>query len=102
MVRDDIEQQTHPALPKLARDPVKFLFSPEFPVHVRGIGHVISVHAPRARLILRRRIQMRDPQLLKIREQIPGVRKAEIPIELYPVCRRWNLHGSACNAVPTA
>jgi hypothetical protein len=69
---------------------------------VRGIGHVISVHAPRARLILRRRVQMRDPQLLKIREQIPGVRKPEVPIELYPVCRRWNFHGFTCDVAHNA
>ena len=90
VVRDEIEHLSHPVRVQL-RDPrVVFRARTDRGIQLVVIGDVVAVQAFGARLKIRRRITIADPERVQIRHDLARLRKGELPVELQPVGRAGN------------
>src|ERR1035438_4194225 len=85
VVGDGVEQQPHTVVAQLGRHIVEILFRAKLGIHAQRIGDVVTVRAPAARLVARRRVEVGDAEIAEIRHQVAAVHKAKARIELQAV-----------------
>ena len=90
VVRDEIDDLSHLARVKIGDPGIVIGARADRRVELVVIGDVVAVQAFRARLKIRRRVTIADPERVEIRHDFPRLRKGELPIELQPVGRGGN------------
>ena len=90
VVRDEIEDLSHPVRVQLGDPGVVFLARADRGIQLVVIGDVVAVQAFRARLEVGRRIAIADPERVQIRHDLARLREGELPVELQPVGRGGN------------
>ena len=95
VVRDEIDDLSHAVRVQISDPGVVFLARADGGVQLVVIGDVVTVQALRARLEIGRRIAIADAKRVKIRNNLPRLRKGELPVELQPVGGSGNAR-SAC------
>ena len=85
VVRDDVQQQPHPAVAQRLHERVELRLGAQLGVQPGGIGHVVPVGAAPAGLQDGRGVQVGDPQGVQVRNEAAGVLEPEPPVELEPV-----------------
>ncbi len=88
MVGHDIEQQPHTMAFQFGHQLPEVFFRADFGIQFAVIDDVVSMLAARARHQDRRRIQVRDTEPAKIRNQLARVLEVKAVIQLQPIGRQ--------------
>jgi hypothetical protein len=91
VVRDDVEDHAEPCAGELA----ELLLTAERLGDLPRVDHVVPVLRPLARAERRREIEVRDPEVAQVRNELPGGREAELGRQLQAVGRPEVRHASA-------
>src|SRR5207237_9028997 len=83
------EVEDWPQPPRAQRLDPRIVFGPgtDRRIELVMVGNVVAVETIRARLKIRRRITIADPERVEIRHDLPRLREGELPVELQPVGR---------------
>jgi hypothetical protein len=87
MIGNDIEQMAHFSIAKFGGEPGMIVFTAEVGIEAVVIGNVIAMQAPGSCLKVGRSVQIRDSEIVEVRHDLRGVRKAEVQVELNAIGR---------------
>ena len=95
VIGDNVLHPTQIVTPRPIDQREEFLLAAKLRVEPVGIDDVVAMHAARARVKDRRRVNIADTEFAQIRDHRVRVGKAELRGELQPIGRRRNFHGNA-------
>ena len=87
VVGDDVEHDPHAGVARRRRQRAELVLSAERLGEPARVDHVVAVRRARARLERRRQIEVRDPEVAQVRDQLPRRGEAEIGGQLQAVGR---------------
>jgi hypothetical protein len=90
VVRDEIDDLPHAVGVEVGDPSIVFGARTNSGIQLVVIGNVVAVQTLRARLEIRRRVTVADPERVEIRHDLARVGESELPVELQPVSRTRN------------